>query len=402
MGLSNISNICSNALANPVVGTPIDRRIFVSPYNNAIGDNRFINPITGDYQFNASGKTAGLFGVQQQVYLCLTTALGSSASVNLGETYGTIQVIANNYTQDLNNAIGLALSPLIAAGQIVLNGIIVQRPNSGTSVVVLVNWTDLTVTSSQLTNQNYGPNQVRVPPNIFNCSATQGIDPASIPSLEADYRADRGIIAPFGKVSAWWNEDAFAESGIAFDLNRNAIQPTVALQPQFNASDANLNFQPSITFGTNQWLQTEMWTDGYLQDPMTIFVVGYWKDNASTYVAFDGYNGQQYQFLNASGTLEIKETTTATGGAATLTPNVYMIVFNDGYSVYRQSSNTSISFTGTPGSNKALGFTIGNSLAGNQGGMTIAEIAIFSGVLNNCYQDSLMQYFGNRYKITIT
>jgi hypothetical protein len=253
---SNISNFCINQF-NPVTYPSIDRRLYVAPTSNAVGDSRYINPTTGDYLFNESGKIAGFFGVQQQVYLSLVTALGSSASVTLGDTIDTIRVIGNNISYDINNAITLALAPLVNAGQITLNGIIIAQPNSSTAVVVDVKWTDLTVNNSQQYAPPYGNSAVSAGVVYYPCVTTRGMGPREIPSVQADWRADRGVVAQFGTVSQWWNELAFEEDGgPAFDQNRNATQTVVADQPTFNGSDPNLNFQPSITFAFGDYLET--------------------------------------------------------------------------------------------------------------------------------------------------
>ena len=403
MSLSNISNICFNQLSTPTEQTPIDRRLFTSPYNNSIGDSRFINPITKDYSFNSSGKIQGMTGVQQQVYLSLTTILGSSASVNLGETYSQIQIMTQATYRNINNTITSALAPLLTANLIRLNGVTLINSNSTTGIIINVDWTDLTLTASQLASQNYGKNPVTVIPANYGCALSTGISPLDISSVEASFRADRGVVAQYGIVSAWWNEAAYEEAGgPLFDINRNANQSTIANQPTFNGSDFNLNNNPSITFGATQYLQTGSWIDGYVAVPVTVFIVGYWKDNAATYNAFDGYGGTNYTFKNVSGTLKIYETADAVGLTATLTPNVYIVVFESSNSYYKQSSNVKTLFTGSPGNVTALGVTLGNSLAGSNGGFTMAEFALFNGELSQYDQDGLLQYAKNRYGIAIS
>lgn len=402
--LSNISNCCVSQFNIPITSTPIDRRLFIVPENNSIGDNRRIDPDTGDYSFGSNGKIEGLVGIQQQVYLSLLTVLGSSASINLGSTINNIQVIGTNINQDITNSINLALAPLIAANQISLNNVSIIPANTTTGFVVNVDWTDLTQTQSQLNNLQIGSGNVISSYTIYNCSLSRGISPREISFCEADYRADRGIVAQYGLVSQWWNEcGASEDGGPPFDMGRNAIQNTIANQPRFNASDGYLNFQPSITFSSNQWLQTGIWTDGYIDGYTTIFMVGYWKDNNATYNAFDGYGSNSYTLENVSGTLKFNAGSTATGGSTNGNASAWIIVLKPGNnnSYYRQNSNATTTFTGSIGNNVPLGFTIGNSLAGNNGGITLGQISVMNGELSKYYQDALMQYAKNRFNIGI-
>lgn len=399
MTLSNINQICVNALLQPTVITPVDRRIFVQPDNNTIGDASYINSTTGDYLFNDNGNVSGLNGVQQQVFLALSTQLGSSAVVNLGQSLTSIRVITNNINSDISNYINLALVKLINSGSILLNNITTNKIGSN-SLEIVVDWTDLTTT--QIQQLNFGPNAVKPNNYFYDSESTVGISPEQISSIETWYRADRGVVAPNNLVSAWFNESGFIDDGYAFDAGRDLYQGTISKQPILNSSDGYLNFQPSITFANNARLQSGSWFDGYEGNPVTVVCVGYWKNITGTFKMFDGYGISSMYCESNAGTLKIHETADAVGGSINTSANVFIIVFNDSYSYYKQSSNTKVVFTGSPGESNPTGITVGGGLTDGFSGFTMAEFALFDGELSQWYQDALNVFLGNRYAIKIS
>ena len=391
----NISNLCINGFIDLSTSLPIDRRIFVNPNNNSIGNSRYINPVTGDYLFNSNGKIAGLIGMQQAVYLSLVTVLGSSAVISLGQTYSTIQVITQNFNQDIQNSVNLALANLINNGSISLDNVSVTKKSN--SVELLISWTDNTITLSQSNLLNYGGPKVAVPQR-HSTSPNLGLSPGQIVFLEAWYRADQGIDAPNSILQGWYDQSGVVDK--IYDSNRNALQTTIADQPLFIGSNSDFNYKPIVNFSGSDQLTTGNWNDGYIGLPTTIFMIMEWTDNSSNYVAFDGSDNDFY-FENDHGMLKINAGSNATGSSASTGVQAYILVFNGNQSYYQQSSFNKSNFSGDCGNNMASGLTIGNITGSNMAGSSIAELAVFAGELSGYYRDNLMVYAHNKYSIEI-
>ena len=106
------------------------------------GQTRFINPVTQDYMFDSNGHIVGGNGIQQLVYLALVTIRGSSAMIDLGQSFSNVKVIGANYVSLVKNEVNKALKPLIDQKKIVLIDVKVNR--SGTNMSVIdVKWKDL-------------------------------------------------------------------------------------------------------------------------------------------------------------------------------------------------------------------------------------------------------------------
>lgn len=106
---------------------------------------RYINYVTGDYQFTSDGRPVGFGTVPQLVTLALVTVLGSSAVPDLGQTFTTVQEKQGDYQRQMAARVRDALSNLIKAGQVQLVDVVVQEyPSNPDATAVFVKWRDLT------------------------------------------------------------------------------------------------------------------------------------------------------------------------------------------------------------------------------------------------------------------
>jgi hypothetical protein len=132
----------------PTTTNPVNKTILIGNYGIA-GQTRFINPITGDYEFNANGRIIGGNGIQQLVYLALVTVRGSSAMLTLGQSFTNIQVIGSNYITFVKGEVNKALKDLIDQKKIELVDVTVDTSN--TTSRIRIKWRDL-ATGTELTN----------------------------------------------------------------------------------------------------------------------------------------------------------------------------------------------------------------------------------------------------------
>lgn len=99
--------------------------------------NRLINPVTGDYVFTADGRVAGMTAQQQNVLLAL---LNANLFVGLYDK-------GDGFQRKIANRVQTALNPLIRPGWIVLLGVDIVEPGSGSpdAAGIYVKWQDLTM-----------------------------------------------------------------------------------------------------------------------------------------------------------------------------------------------------------------------------------------------------------------
>lgn len=122
------------------------------PLKGQIGDCRLIDPVTQDYRYNSNGYMVGGIGIQQKVYLALLTVKGSSAQLNLGQSFSNVKVIGTNFLQQITSEVNNALSDLISKKQISLNAVVpIRDPISNTMIRIDIQWTDL-ISGTDLTS----------------------------------------------------------------------------------------------------------------------------------------------------------------------------------------------------------------------------------------------------------
>jgi hypothetical protein len=129
---------------NPLTSAlTVQRSTTLKQRDGSPGQARLIDPDTRDYAFDEDGRTIGMSGVRQRVYLALATVRGSSAVASLGQGYTSIQRIGDNTTAQIENEINLALADLIADGSITLLSISIRRDTTITSrLSIVVQWRD--------------------------------------------------------------------------------------------------------------------------------------------------------------------------------------------------------------------------------------------------------------------
>ena len=99
---------------------------------------RFIDYTTGDYEFSADGRIAGMSTVQQLVLLALLN----------GNIFAGIAVKLPNYQRTIANRVQTALNPIIQKGWLELVTVSVVDPDTSPDASgILVKWRDLTLTA---------------------------------------------------------------------------------------------------------------------------------------------------------------------------------------------------------------------------------------------------------------
>ena len=119
----------TNGLMSPVAPTAPNRQDLIDyAGSGVIQSARYINPQTQDFQLNESnGQFLGQNAVDQSVLLALQTTFNSSNVNGLGNNFGSIKLIGQNITSQMNNALNQCLGSLIASGNIVLGTVTVTQ-----------------------------------------------------------------------------------------------------------------------------------------------------------------------------------------------------------------------------------------------------------------------------------
>jgi hypothetical protein len=131
-------------------GSGVTGFLFKSPTTGESLDCRKIDPRTKRYVFGEDGRIQGMTSAQQNVYLAVSTDLGSSAVREIGNTLKTIKTIGRAFENQLRQVYVNALSRLVNAGHIELVSIEPQRFGT-TGAFVLVRWRDLSSKQIQTT-----------------------------------------------------------------------------------------------------------------------------------------------------------------------------------------------------------------------------------------------------------
>lgn len=127
------------------LGTPVQSpvpggKVFVDENGNQQGA-RYLNAVTGDAQFDSHGRYIGMLAIRQLVQLRIKTVAQSAATLGLGNRFGQIQRISDNYVKVVDSEVRRALSDLVTAGLIVINDVTVTRVKAA-ALLTTVNWTD--------------------------------------------------------------------------------------------------------------------------------------------------------------------------------------------------------------------------------------------------------------------
>ena len=119
--------------------------ILPDPKSGFAQTGRFINPITGDYQFTADGRLIGMGTVPQLVLIALETVKGSSVIPTLGNTFQLVQEKGPSFLAQMRAVVNDALSDLIKTKMLQLVSVTTQeQPSNPDTGIVQVAWLDLT------------------------------------------------------------------------------------------------------------------------------------------------------------------------------------------------------------------------------------------------------------------
>lgn len=109
------------------------------------GDARLIDPYTRDYVIDENGLVTGQSSAAQQVFLAITTTLGSSVNANLGSQFNNVKTFnAATYQSQMAKIVQQALSTLIKQGTISLVSVQASLNSNGVAGNVTINWIDNT------------------------------------------------------------------------------------------------------------------------------------------------------------------------------------------------------------------------------------------------------------------
>lgn len=130
------------------IGTPVT---VPSPagkiYEDSAGDqqgSRYINPTTGDFEFNSNGRTVGMRSIRQLVQMRVATDLGSASMRELGNNLKTIQRVTDNIEKQVDNSLRTALGDLVSNNLISIDRITIDRITGlSAGIFVRMQWRDL-------------------------------------------------------------------------------------------------------------------------------------------------------------------------------------------------------------------------------------------------------------------
>jgi hypothetical protein len=213
-------------------------------------------------------------------------------------------------------------------------------------------------------------------------------------------RGDLGISLNGGTVQQWSDQ-------VGGDSNKNLVEATAANQPAYNAADANLNGQPSLTFTTApRRLISGVWA-APLAQPSTWFIVARSGAAAAIRMLMDGpAGGKNSIFLSAAHLLGINAGTGDVSGAVNLasTSMIVCVIFNGGNSVAYVNSISTSQLIGNPGANSLTRLFLGiqNNSTSSSWNAQIAEVFAMTGAASIDVRTAFMQYAATRYAIALT
>lgn len=132
----------------PATATPPGGIVFRDPATGQSLSCRRIDPTTGQYVLDASGRVLGMTTAQQLMYLAMKTVKGSSAYAVLGQTISTIQDITSGITRVITDIVTDATADIVAAKLVVIDAVTVA-PIGTTGEFVTVSFTDLETSLEQ-------------------------------------------------------------------------------------------------------------------------------------------------------------------------------------------------------------------------------------------------------------
>jgi hypothetical protein len=113
-----------------------------NPATNASTGSRRIDPKTGDYVLDDSGRILGMSDTQQLVFMAVLTVRGSSAMATLGHRLDDIETMGSSFEREVEATYQEALADLVARRLIEIVAIDVRRLHPG-AAYIKVRWRDV-------------------------------------------------------------------------------------------------------------------------------------------------------------------------------------------------------------------------------------------------------------------
>ncbi len=201
-----------------------------------------------------------------------------------------------------------------------------------------------------------------------------------------------------GNVSAW------ADQSGAGDANRNVSQSTPANRPAFNASDADFNGEPSLSFvsaNSPALVCGGAFAGGPYAQPLTIYAVLQWTAQGFQYLMDDIDASSRVAILdNFPGVYIYAGASLTNGTLANGVAMVYCAVFDGVSSAVYINDHTTPVLTGDAGTNALKSIVVGanNALANSFDGK-LAELVAYSGSHDATQRGTFFTYAGARYGI---
>jgi len=248
-------------------------------------------------------------------------------------------------------------------------------------------------------------------PNMGD-SNTVNYTVTAFPNVYVWHRADQEITYDgSNRVSDW------GDIGPTADTNKDLQQTVVNRQPTYNASDANYNNKPTVTFANGKGMPCKGTWASNLSPPWTLFVVGgsdsaVWPAYAFSSITSGANGGPKYALYGWSGIVWASFTDEATGGLAerlstndpSNAPSIVCAVGDGSNSAVYVNHHTNADATGTFGTLDWQDHCVGAYLgqASNSFRGPIAESILIAGNLSQSNRQNIMTYLSNRYGLAIS
>ncbi len=139
-------------IGTPAVVARVRGKVYRNPYTGRQNGARKIDPVARDYVIDTTtGQSVGMTPAQQQVYLAVKTAKGSSAMRELGQTLLKIKRIGPNIERQVDMILRGAVDHIVKAGVIEVVETLVVMVRTGV-VLFRLRWRDISTSDVQTTD----------------------------------------------------------------------------------------------------------------------------------------------------------------------------------------------------------------------------------------------------------
>jgi len=212
--------------------------------------------------------------------------------------------------------------------------------------------------------------------------------PTDTANLALWLRADLGVTTDTGGVDAWVDQSG---------LSNGAAQTNSAWRPDFNASDSNLNGQPSLTFGASQAMDLAL---NETSSDWTFFAVVYVSSASGTRsIMDDGAGALRYRAV--SGNMTSYDGASQVNHGMTVGAHAVCVRHGAGVGMVRVgASSTAGTLAAVAITAPKFGARHANATADNWLSQ-IAEHIVFQRALSDDEIQTAMDYLGTRYGVTV-